>query len=77
MIGGYLTDSGALGKIPLAPEQNNPARLGLVQVERGRFSLSNDHRNLKIQCKMLSRLKLIVEIVQNTIHQICFYEKKL
>ena len=48
MIGCYLTDSGALGKIPLAPEQNKRARLGLVQVERGRFSLSNDHRNLKI-----------------------------
>ena len=57
MIGGYLTDSGALGKIHLAPEQNKPARLGLVQIERGQFSLSNDHINLKIQCKMLSEYR--------------------
>ena len=66
MIGGYLTDSRALGKIHLAPEQNKPARLGLVKVERGQFSLSNDHINLKIQCKMLSeyrrRLKFIIEV---------------
>ena len=47
MIGGHLTDFGALGKILTAPERNKPARLDLAQIERGQFYLSNGHMKIK------------------------------
>ena len=37
MIGGYLADSGALGKIHLAPEQNKPASSALYRSKENNF----------------------------------------